>query len=348
MKCLCHIVPASVLERLSRDEGLEPEYRRHLAVSAVLISNGFDLRAHQVERTRLLTSLLGPTVPTLAGPGLAMASITVSDCGNGTTLPSTPVADPVNAADATARNAAVEAQAVYDFYNTAFARNSIDNAGMTIASSVHYSTGYNNALWNGTQMVYGDGDGRLFIDFTKGNDVIGHELTHGVTQHSLQLSYVNEAGGLNESLSDAFGSMFRQYQAGQDVTAADWLIGKDILGPAALARGFTCLRDMSDPAGVHCLAPQSAQYSQYHDGMDPHESSGIPNLAFYKAAMAIGGKSWEKTGKIWYAAQTQSGSQPSMTMGQFANATRNLAATLFPADASVARAVDTAWGAVGL
>jgi Zn-dependent metalloprotease len=348
MKCLCHIVPASVLERLSRDDRLEPEYRRHLAVNAVLIRNGFDLRAQQTGRTTLLTSLLGPTTPTLAGPGLAAVSITVADCGHGTTLPGTPVADPANAADATVQNAAVEAQAVYDFYNAVFARNSIDNAGMTIASSVHYSTSYNNAFWNGTQMVYGDGDGRLFIDFTKGGDVIGHELTHGVTQHSLQLSYVNEAGGLNESLSDVFGSMFRQYQAGQDVTTADWLIGKDILGPTALARGFTCLRDMSNPAGTHCLAPQPAQYAQYHDGMDPHESSGIPSLAFYKAAMAIGGKSWEKTGNIWYAAQTQSGSQPGMTMRQFADATRNLAATLFPADASIARAVDTAWVAVGL
>ena len=348
MKCMCHIVPASVLERLSRDERLEPEYRRHLAVNAVLIRNGFDLRTQQAERTRLVTSLLGPTAPTLAGSGLAAVSITVSDCGNGTTLPGTPVAEPAHAADATVTNAAVEAQAVYDFYNTVFARNSIDNAGITIASSVHYSTGYNNAFWNGTQMVYGDGDDRLFIDFTKGDDVIGHELTHGVTQHSLQLSYVNEAGGLNESLSDVFGSMFRQYQAGQDVAAADWLIGKDILGPDALARGYTCLRDMSNPAGTHCLAAQPAQYSLYHDGMDPHESSGIPNLAFYTAAMAIGGKSWEKTGKIWYAAQTQSGSQPGMTMGQFANATRNLAATLFSGDASIARAVDTAWVAVGL
>ena len=76
---------------------------------------------------------------------------------------------------------------------------------MTLVSSLHYGVNYNNAFWNGTQMTYGDGDGSIFLDFSKGNDVIGHELTHGVTQHSLQLNYSNEPGGLNESLSDCFG-----------------------------------------------------------------------------------------------------------------------------------------------
>src|SRR5262249_54098362 len=155
--------------------------------------------------------------------------------------------------------------------------------GMAMISSVHYGRKYNNAFWNGSQMAYGDGDQSIFIDFSKGNDVIGHELTHGVTQHSLNLNYSNEAGGLNESLSDCFGSMFRQWRAQpqQDVNQADWLIGKDILGPAATARGYTCLRDMANPGAQHCLAPQPTHFSQYQSGMDPHESSGIPNLAFY-------------------------------------------------------------------
>src|SRR5207244_4035610 len=78
----------------------------------------------------------------------------------------------------------------------AFGRNSIDDAGMTMMSSIHFGKGYNNAMWNGTQMIYGDGDGKLFTDFTAGDDVIGHELTHGVTQHSLHLAYTGDAGGL--------------------------------------------------------------------------------------------------------------------------------------------------------
>ena len=110
---------------------------------------------------------------------------------------------------------------------------------------------------------------------------------------------------------------------------ADWLIGKEIMGPGAIARGFTCLRDLSDPAASHCLSPQPTKFSQYHNGMDPHDSSGIPNFAFYKAAMAIGGKSWKVAGNIWYHALTNFGPSPNMTMKQFANRTRKLAGSLF-------------------
>ena len=81
---------------------------------------------------------------------------------------------------------------------------------------------------------------------------------------------------------------------------------------------------------------------------DPHESSGIPNFAFYKAAMAIGGKSWKKAGKIWYQALTGFGSTPNMKMGAFASRTRSLAGSLFPSEPAVKTAVDKAWTAVGL
>jgi Zn-dependent metalloprotease len=283
-------------------------------------------------------------VAAAAGP----PQITVFDCAHAVTLPGTFLANPGSSADGTAKRAFVEAAAVADFYQTAFGRNSVDNAGMTLLSSIHYSVNYNNAFWNGSQMTYGDGDGSIFIDFTTSSDVIGHELTHGVTQHSAALSYANQAGGLNESMSDVFGSMFRQWQAGQDVKKADWLIGKDIMGPGALARGFTCLRDLANPAAKHCLAPQPTKFSQYKDGMDPHESSGIPNLAFYHAATAIGGKSWEKAGRIWYQALTGFAPSPNMKMKVFANRTRKLAASLFPTEGAVKTAVDKAWTKVGL
>jgi Zn-dependent metalloprotease len=82
--------------------------------------------------------------------------------------------------------------------------------------------------------------------------------------------------------------------------------------------------------------------------MDPHESSGIPNLAFYKAAMAIGGKSWEKAGKIWYQALTGFAPNHNMKMQVFANRTRTLAGSLFSAEPAIKTAVDKAWKAVGL
>ena len=215
---------------------------------------------------------------------------------------------------------------------------------MTLLSSVHYSTKFNNAFWNGTQMVYGDGDGQLFVDFTLGNDVIGHELTHGVTQHSAGYAYANEPGGLNESMSDVVGSMFRQWQAGQTSNTADWLIGHDIMGPVAKSKGFTCLRDMANPAATHALAPQPTHFSQYHAGMDPHYSSGIPNFAFYKASKAAGGHSWDKVGQIWYKALTTPPPNPNTTMVQFANLTRSLSAS----DAALHNAINAAWVAVGL
>jgi len=274
--------------------------------------------------------------------------ITVFNCNHASTLPGVPVNNPGTSADATAKRAFAQSSDVADFYMKLFGRNSVDNAGKTLLSSIHFSIKYNNAFWNGTQMVYGDGDGNIFLDFTKAPDVIGHELTHGVTQYSAGLNYTNEPGGLNESISDVFGSMFRQWQANQDVTKADWLIGKEIMGPGALAKGFTCLRDMSNPAAKHCLAPQPTNYSQYKPGMDPHYSSGIPNFAFYKAATAIGGKSWDKTGKIWYMALTGFPPKPSMTMTFFAGRTRTLAKSLFSNDPKIATAVDKAWKAVGL
>ena len=343
--CMCFIIPTSVLDRLSRDKKLSATERKTFADSAKYEKEWRKLRVARLTHLRAAKAIL-PSLLAAAPPG--PTSVGVYDCQQSTTLPGTSVPNPGSSADATARQAFGETTSVAKFFKEVFLRSSIDNTGMALNSSIHYSVKYNNAFWNGSQMTYGDGDGNIFVDFTKSNDVIGHELTHGVTQHTLALNYANEPGGLNESMSDVFGSMFRQWEANQSVTQADWLIGKDIMGPGAIARGYTCLRDVSKPAGSHCLAPQPTKYSQYHTGMDPHESSGIPNLAFYRAAMAIGGKSWEKAGRIWYQALTGVGPKPTMKMGAFAQATRSLAGGLFPSEPAVKAAVDKAWTAVGL
>jgi Zn-dependent metalloprotease len=278
----------------------------------------------------------------------AAPSVTVFNCNHSQTLPGAQVLNPGTSPDATVKGAFGETTLVGAFYTNVFGRNSIDGAGMTMISSVHYGVNYNNAFWNGLQMTYGDGDGSIFVDFTKADDVIAHELTHGVTQHSLQLNYSDEAGGLNESLSDCFGSMFRQWSANQNVSQADWLIGKDIMGPAAIQKGFTCLRDMANPAAKHCLAPQPTKYSQIKPGMDPHESSGPPNLAFFTAAKTLGGNSWDKIGHVWYKAMTGFGPTPNMKMKAFANRTRAVASQLNPGSPTVFNAVDAGWKKVGL
>ena len=339
----CFIVPKDVLIRFSEDKSLPDAARKNFAATATLDTALRKVRA-EVTRMAQVSQSLAPEMTTVA----AQPAITVYDVHNGQNLPGVPVPNPGGSADATAKRAYDTAAKVAQFYKDVFGRNSIDAAGMTIMSSVHFRNAYQNAFWNGQQMAYGDGDGSLFVDFTLGNDVIGHELTHGVTQYSLQLNYTNDAGGINESMSDVFGSMFRQWLAGQTVAQADWLIGADIMGPMARARGYTCLRDMANPAAKHCLAAQPTTYAQVTKGMDPHYSSGIPNLAFARAAMAIGGNSWEKAGKIWYQALTGFGPSPRMSMKKLARRTRTLAAQMFADTPSVAQAVDGAWTGVGL
>ncbi len=270
------------------------------------------------------------------------------DCARGTVLPGAPTQDPASCDDVTARQASNLTQAISRFYREVFGRNSVDNRGMALQSSIHFGVNYNNAFWNGSQMTYGDGDGNFFLDFTRGDDVIGHELTHGVIQHSARLSYANEAGGLNESLADVFGSMFRQWRVGQTVDAADWVIGSDILGPGAVALGYTCLRDLAKPAAAHCLTAQPEHYSQVTPGMDGHYSSGIPNLAFYNAARSIGGRSWEVAGKIWYRALSGYSPSPNLKMKTFAARTRRLAQSMFAERPQVHAAIHEAWLEVGL
>ena len=343
MACTCFIVPREVLIRFSHDKELSAEVRKRLFDTAQISHEIRELRVQAGKLTNVSMAHAG-ALPELAASPL----VTVYNCNHTQTLPGTPVPNPGSSADATAKRTFKETTDVAKFYKDVFNRNSIDDHGMTMMSSIHFGSNYNNAMWNGSQMLYGDGDGHIFIDFTNGNDVIGHELTHGVTQHSLQLNYSGDAGGLNESISDCFGSMFRQWEKKQDVKAADWLIGHDIMGPTAKAKGFTCLRDMANPAATHCLAPQPTQYSQITPGMDPHYSSGPPNLAFCTTCKTLGGKSWEKIGQVWYHSLTAFGPTPNMKMKPFADRTRQVAHSMYSGTPAVAAAVDHGWKQVGL
>ena len=136
------------------------------------------------------------------------------------------------------------AGATYDLYYDIYERNSIDNRGMSIVSYVHYDVNYDNAFWDGSEMVYGDGDGEIFDRFTKCIDVIGHELTHGVTQYEANLAYSNQPGALNESMSDVFGSLVKQRTLKQTAAKADWLIGAGLLMPKIHGKA---LRSMKAP-----------------------------------------------------------------------------------------------------
>ncbi|MEI7921715.1 MAG: M4 family metallopeptidase [Planctomycetota bacterium] len=342
-KCECQIVPKDVLERFAGDNKLKSELRKSAKLSADLSHSLRSLRSKRSELTRFTISVGAHLEELEKEPEL-----TVFDCKHTYSLPGSIVNKPETSKDSTAKRCFSETKSVSEFYDKVFNRNSIDNSGMSLLSSIHYGSKFNNAMWNGGQMVYGDGDGQLFTDFTSSNDVIAHELTHGVTQYTLQLNYEGDAGGLNESLSDCFGSMFRQWEADQAVDKSDWLIGADIIGPVAKARGFKCLRNMANPSDSSALAPQPTMYSQITPGMDPHYSSGPPNLAFATACLALGGKSWEVIGQIWYTVMTTSGARPDLTIPAFATLTRQVAAQMYPQNQQVSAAVDAGWKKIGL
>jgi Zn-dependent metalloprotease len=284
---------------------------------------------------------------------------TIYNGHGGSDLPGTLVrgeGDP-NASDTAVNDAYDGLGATYDLYYDIFKRNSIDDRGMRLDATVHFERDYDNAFWNGEQMVFGDGDGVIFLNFTKAIDVIGHELTHGVTQYTANLSYHNQPGALNESISDVFGSLVKQYHNNEDVESADWLIGKGIMGPGI---NGTALRSMKEPGSAYDdpklggKDPQPAKMDGYvrlpdnfeGDSGGVHINSGIPNHAFYLLAKQLGGYAWERPGHIWYSALKQL--WPSAQFSDCANVTFEVAGTLFGAGSVEQQAVREAWTEVGI
>jgi len=245
--------------------------------------------------------------------------------------------------------------ATYDFYKEAYNRNSLDDQEMRLDSTVHYGQEYDNAFWDGRQMVYGDGDSRLFQRFTICLDVVAHELTHGLTSQTAKLLYTGQPGALNESISDVFGSLVKQRALAQTADKADWLIGAGLFTAAVSG---VALRSMKDPGTAYddpALGkdPQPGHMSGYQDpGSDVdhggvHINSGIPNRAFFLTAAAIGGNAWEKAGLIWYTALKER-LQPNSDFQAAADATFAVARDLFGENSSEQRAVRDGWSGVGI
>lgn len=264
---------------------------------------------------------------------------------------------PVN--DAAVNEAYEGAGLTYDLFRDVYGRNSIDGNGMHLNSTVHYGQGYDNAFWNGQQMVYGDGDEdlppeeRLFNRFTIALDVIGHELTHGVTQHEANLAYFGQPGALNESFSDVFGTLVKQRALGQTAEEADWIIGAGLFTPNVQGVG---IRSMKAPGTAYDdpvlgKDPQPAHMRDYvetaEDNGGVHINSGIPNHAFYVTAREIGGYAWEKAGRIWYQALTN-GLTPLADFKTAAALTYRIAGELFGKGSLEQQAVRTGWQEVGL
>ncbi len=245
--------------------------------------------------------------------------------------------------DASSVSALYNSKVTYNYYLHTFNRNSINDSGMTVYSMIHVT--YNgqpmdNAYWNGYFMCYGDGN-QYFYPLAGGLDVAAHELTHGVTQHTANLEYVDQSGALNESMSDCFAC---------EVDTLNWTIGETVvMNRTAFPTG--ALRDLSNPhnggvEGDPCWQPATmSEYdnmTNYNGGV--HTNSGIPNHAFYLVATAIGRK---EAGEIWYKALTEYLTRSA----QFVDAriaTVSAAGELFGQSSAEVTAVKNAWIAVGV
>ena len=344
------ILPPEILERIVLEGS--PEQRAR-ALRTLARDNA--LRAVRAQNAILRRQSRKPLKPHVAEGGTPVR--TIFDCDHSE--------DPArarivrNEGDAATGDPAVDEAydglgATYRLFWEAYERDSIDDEGMPLKGYVHYGQGYDNAFWDGQEMVFGDGDNELFNRFTISVDVIGHELAHGVTEDEAQLVYFRQSGALNEHVSDVFGSLVKQYLLRQTADEADWLIGAGLIAGAP----DQALRSMKAPGTAYDHPKlgrdrQPAHMSDYiqttADNGGVHLNSGIPNHAFYLAATNLGGNAWEFAGRVWYETLRDPRLGSTAQFRTFARTTLRAVQRLgFAAGSSEYQAVQDAWGKVGL
>lgn len=241
----------------------------------------------------------------------------------------------------------------WDYFRNVHARHSIDDRGMCIESTVHFGEGFSNAHWNGRQMIYGDGDGKYFRRFTSSLDVIAHELTHGVSQYAAGLGARGQTGALAEHFSDVFGLLVKQYSLKQTAARANWLVGADLFTRRVHGHAIRSMKAPGTAYDDRVLGkdPQPSHMRGYvktsGDDGGVHINCGIPNHAFYRVAMLVGGRAWEVAGRIWYRALTfELG--PRSRFQHCADATARAAGDLYGRNSEPQQAVIAAWREVGV
>lgn len=348
---MCGIVPPYLLARLATLN--DPKFQA--AAAAARRSLLHDRPMREVRDVRQLGST--PATPSTPGtPPLSTPQRSIYDAAGLETLPGTLVRG--EGEPATSDIAATEAYDglgyTFTMFLDAFSRASIDGAGLPLDATVHYGNEYDNAFWNGERMVFGDGDGEVFTRFTGSLSVIGHELTHGVTQFTANLEYRGQSGALNESVSDVFGALVEQHAHTQSSAEASWLIGEGLFTPAVQGVALRSLKAPGTAYDDDVLGkdPQPATMADFvvtaDDNGGVHINSGIPNHAFFLVADALGGYAWEAPGQIWYDTLSSPTLSSTVDFAGFAAATV-AAATDRYGDVSPERdAVIAAWTAVGV
>jgi Thermolysin metallopeptidase, alpha-helical domain/Thermolysin metallopeptidase, catalytic domain len=338
----CTFVPPYLLQRVARRAGT-----RHASASGRETLQVDDrLRARREARP-----------PEMAAPRLPGTTTRVVHTANYTeTLPGEVVrrdGDPP-VGDLAVDEAFDSSGHTLDLFESQFGRRSIDGRGGTVSITVHYGRDYDNAFWDGSQLVFGDGDGQIFERFTKPMDVMAHEFTHGVTQFTIGLAYQDQPGALNESISDVFAAMAKQRVLGQSAAEADWLIAEGLFRPGINAKALRSMREpgtaYDDPQiGRDLQVGSMADYVHtYDDSGGVHINSGIPNRAFALAATTIGGASWEVAGQVWYDALVNGGLGSQTDFESFAQATVSAGSRLFANDPAITEKIRAAWIEVGV
>ena len=313
------------------------------------------------ENFRVVRDQAAPPSAFMAAPVLNLAEAKpkskreVYDASNGVNLPGTLARKEggKKSKDPVVNDAYIGAGDTYKLYLNNYGRDSLDGHGMKLISTVHFDEDYNNAFWNGDQMVYGDGDGIIFKPLTGSRSVIGHELSHGVVQFSGGLNYRDQSGALNESFADVFGCLTVQYKKKQSVCEADWLVGDGILGPDI---NGDALRSMKAPGTAYDddllgKDPQPYHMSDYvvtsSDNGGVHINSGIPNHAFDLLAQYLGGNAWERAGQIWYDT-LQAINNPMATFSDWADKTVEMAQLRYGIGSIEVIMTRRAWKLVGI
>jgi Zn-dependent metalloprotease len=282
-------------------------------------------------------------------------------------------------------------KSIYDFFHDVFGWKLFDGTGNQLHVTTNYGDECMNAYWTGSQIVLGQGSPFGLRNFWHAIDVVAHEVTHGIIQHTCALDYRGETGALNEHLADVFGLLFKQYYRtrGRDAAQASWVIGDKLFTnsvekrhdepkPHLLtkengdsqwvvpgsadescyivlergvwndywARGY--LRSFENPKLSN--PPQPIRYRDYdgaiqYDNGGVHHNSGIPNRAFYKAAIAAGGRAWDGVGRVWFHAMTDPKLQSSSKFADFAALTVAWANAKYP---HLEDAIVGGWEGVGV
>jgi Zn-dependent metalloprotease len=339
--CCCSIIPPHITVKLAENHPEE-------AVRHIYKKN--NERSNQARKKRVEAQVDQKS-------GL----VTVYDARNHSTLPGKVVSKPLLSDDLDVVRAFKFGTATRDFFQKVLGRDSINNKGMEIQMSVNYKKNYANAFWDGSRLIFGDGDPRgkyqTFTTFTQDADIIAHEITHGVTQYSVPgggLTYQGQSGALNESYSDVFGIQVKMYVYNKKSQESNWLIGEEVL--VDLGGKPYALRNMLKPGTAYVdhpilgTDPQPGHMSKYLNTTDDnggvHLNSGIPNKAFATAALELGGNAWDVAGKVWYL--TYPLLKPTDGFKDMATKTVQIAIKAFGQDSPAHKATVKGWREVGV